>query len=37
MHTKENKKVLKLPNALIIVFGIMVLAMVLTWIIPAGQ
>lgn len=37
MHTKENKKGLKLPNALIVVFGIMVLAMVLTWIIPAGQ
>ena len=37
MHTKEIKKRLKLSNALIIVFGIMVLAMVLTWNIPAGQ
>ena len=36
MKNKEKVKK-KFPNALIVVFYIMVLAMVLTWIIPAGQ
>ena len=33
---KQKRKKFKFPNALIIVFGIMVLAMILTWIVPAG-
>lgn len=33
----NQKKTRKFPNALLIVFCIMVLAMVLTWVIPAGQ
>ena len=35
MNQKTAKR--KFPNALVIVFGIMVIAAVLTWIIPAGQ
>ena len=34
---KNGAKAKKFPNALVIVAGIMVLAMVLTWVIPAGQ
>lgn len=36
MKNKEKSKK-KFPNALIVVFYIMVIAMILTWIIPAGQ
>lgn len=33
----NKKQAKKFPNALIIVFGIMIVCMILTWIIPAGQ
>ena len=36
-HSPKPAQKKKFPNALVIVFGIMILAVVLTWLVPAGQ
>ncbi len=36
-QTKNTTQKKKFPNALVIVFCIMILAVILTWIVPAGQ
>lgn len=33
----QKNRTLKMPNALILLFGVMVLMMVLTWIVPSGE
>lgn len=37
MNKKLTSRKLKMPNALVLLFGIMLIMMVLTWIIPAGE
>lgn len=37
MKSKLFPKKLRMPNALVLLFAIMVVMMVLTWIIPAGE